>query len=66
MAPKTSKPTTKPSVVCKNARMAAVKVAARYAPPNTTPAKTKAPVTPSGFFQNDFGLISVIYEFANV
>jgi hypothetical protein len=46
--------------VAKNARSAFKNVAAKYVPPRITPANTNAPVTPSGFLQNDFGFISVI------
>ena len=35
--------------------IAAMLVAIRYPPPNIIPPRNNSPVTPSGFFQNDFG-----------
>jgi hypothetical protein len=60
MTPNASRLTTSPMVVLTKARMAPTKLDTNHAPPNNNPPRTRAPVTPSGLFQNCFGFISDI------
>ncbi|HRD06943.1 MAG TPA: hypothetical protein PK037_05240 [Saprospiraceae bacterium] len=54
-----------PTVVENNARTKFKEVAVKNAIPNTALKIKIAPVTPSGFFQNDFGVISDIEKTAD-
>jgi len=61
MTPKVARPATIPTPVLKKAIIAPIEVETRNAASPRAPNKNIAPVTPSGFFQNDFFLIKMCF-----